>query len=286
MSNDGKQGGREGFQSYAGLAGLLIVEDEEQAGLKLPSGDNELLLVLQDRTFAGNNELVYMGGGRGSMMDRMHGFLGDRVLANGAPPTTRKVATRPYRIRVLNGSNARIYKLAWSDGRPVTVIGADGGLLQEPEDRPYAVLAPAQRLDIWVDLSESQPGDTLELISDRFQAGMMGGMGMMGSNALPLGSRFPLARLEVSKSVEASEPLPAQLGVQRQKIPVNRNTRIRSFELSPVMMRGFAINGRRFDGTNVADDEKSALVTRKSGNSTTAHRCLTRCIFMACSSTL
>ena len=177
----GKQGGRVGFQSYAGLAGLLIVEDEEEAGLKLPSGDNELLLALQDRTFAGNNELVYMGGGMGSMMDRMHGFLGDRVLANGAPPTTRKVATRPYRIRVLNGSNSRIYKLAWSDGRPVTVIGADGGLLQAPEDRPYAVLAPAQRLDIWVDLSESQPGDTLELISDRFQAGMMGMMSDMSS---------------------------------------------------------------------------------------------------------
>ncbi|MBL3827369.1 MULTISPECIES: multicopper oxidase family protein [unclassified Marinobacter] len=260
----GKQGGRVGFQSYAGLAGLLIVEDEEEAGLGLPSNDNELLLVLQDRTFAGNNELVYMGGGMGAMMDRMHGFLGDRVLANGAPPTTRKVATRPYRIRVLNGSNARIYKLAWSDGRPVTVIGADGGLLQGPEDWPYAVLAPAQRLDIWVDLSEFQPGDTLELISDSFRAGMMSGgmmdgMGMMGSNALPLGSRFPLATLEVSKSVEASEPLPAQLGVQRQKIPVNSNTRIRSFELSPVMMRGFAMNGRRFDGTNVADDEKVRL---------------------------
>ena len=103
----GKQGGRVGFQSYAGLAGLLIVEDEEEADLKLPSGDNELLLVLQDRTFAGNNELVYLGRGMGSMMDRMHGFLGDRVLANGAPPTTRKVATRPYRIRVLDGSNAR-----------------------------------------------------------------------------------------------------------------------------------------------------------------------------------
>tara|TARA_R110000850_G_scaffold193670_1_gene320373 strand:- start:2652 stop:4211 length:1560 start_codon:yes stop_codon:yes gene_type:complete len=255
----GEQGGRVGFQSYAGLVGLLIVEDEEEAGLGLPSGDNELLLVLQDRTFAGVNGLVYLDDGMGAMMDRMHGFLGDRILVNGVPPATRKVATRPYRIRVLNGSNARIYKLAWSDGRPVTVIGADGGLLPEPEDRPYATLAPAQRLDIWLDLSEAQPGSTLELISDSFQAGMMGGMGMMGSNALPLGSRFTLVSLEVAESVEASERIPAQLGLRRRRIPVSSTTRIRSFELSPVMMRGFTINGRHFEGNRVADDEKVRL---------------------------
>jgi len=139
------------------------------------------------------------------------------------------------------------------------VIGADGGLLPEPEDRPYATLAPAQRLDIWLDLSEAQPGSTLELISDSFQAGMMGGMGMMGSNALPLGSRFTLVSLEVAESVEASERIPAQLGLRRRRIPVSSTTRIRSFELSPVMMRGFTINGRHFEGNRVADDEKVRL---------------------------
>ncbi|MEH6562750.1 MAG: multicopper oxidase domain-containing protein, partial [Marinobacter sp.] len=89
----GDKGGRVGFQSYAGLVGLLIVEDDEELGLGLPAGKNELLLVLQDRTFAGANELVYLDGGMGAMMDRMRGFLGDRILVNGAPPTTRKVVT-------------------------------------------------------------------------------------------------------------------------------------------------------------------------------------------------
>lgn len=270
----GEQGGRVGFQSYAGLAGLLIVEDEEERSLDLPSGENELLLVLQDRTFAGANELIYLDGGMGSMMDRMRGFLGDRILVNGAPPTTRKVATRPYRIRVLNGSNARIYKLAWSDGRPVTVIGADGGLLEQPEDKPYAILAPAQRLDIWVDLSNAPPGGTLELISDSYEAGMMSsgmmnggmmdGMGMMGggmmdSDALPAGSQFTLMTLDVKEAANVGQTLPSQLALRRQAISVTDTTRIRRFELSQVMMRGFAINGRRFDGTKVADDEKVRL---------------------------
>lgn len=260
----GEQGGRVGFQSYAGLAGLMIVEDDEELGLRLPAGENELLLVLQDRTFAGANELVYLDSGMGAMMDRMLGFLGDQILVNGAPPTTRKVATRPYRIRVLNGSNARIYKLVWSDGRPVTVIGADGGLLQKPEDKPYALLAPAQRLDIWVDLSDSRPGSPLELISGSYEAGMMsggmmGGMGMMGNPSLPVGSRVTLTTLDVTESSNTTETLPARLASERKKIPVTNSTRIRQFDLNLVMMRGFTINGRRFEGTSVADNEKVRL---------------------------
>lgn len=258
----GEQGGRVGFQSYAGLAGLLVIEDDEEKSIALPAGNNELLLVLQDRTFASGNELVYLSSGMRGMMDRMRGFLGDTVLVNGVPPTTRKVATRPYRIRVLNGSNARIYKLAWNDGRPVTVIGADGGLLQQPEDKPFTVLAPAQRLDLWVDLSHSPLGSTLELISDSYDADMMGGgmmgggmMGGMGNSTLPAGSRFSLMTLEVSEAVDSAETLPAQLAMARQNLPVSSSTRVRQFVLSQVMMRGFAINGRRFNGTNVADNE-------------------------------
>lgn len=265
----GDQGGRVGFQSYAGLAGLLIIEDDEELGLRLPAGKNELLLVLQDRTFAGANELVYLDGGMVGMMERMRGFLGDRILVNGTPPTTRKIVARPYRIRVLNGSNARIYKLAWSDGRPVTVIGADGGLLKKPESKPYAVLAPAQRLDIWVDLSDSRPGSRLELISDSYEAGMMsggmmnrgmmGGMGVRGNATLPDGGRFTLMTLEVTESNNITEPLPTELARARKKIPVTGSAPIRQFELSQAMMRGFAINGRRFAGTTVADGEKVRL---------------------------
>jgi FtsP/CotA-like multicopper oxidase with cupredoxin domain len=212
------------------------------------------------RTFTASNQLVYLSEGMGAMMDRMRGFTGDRILVNGAPPAIRNVATRPYRLRVLNGSNARIYKLAWSDGRPVTVIGADGGLLETPEDKPYAALAPAQRLDIWVDLSDSRTGNTLKLISGSYDAGMMsGGMGMMGNSRLSVGSQFNLMTLKVTESVDTAETLPAQLAVKRKRIPVTNATRIRKFELSHVMMRGFAINGRQFNGATVADDEKVRL---------------------------
>ena len=68
----------------------------------------------------------------GTPMDSMSGFLGDRVLVNGQAQPSLSLATRAYRFRLLNGSNSRVYKLAWSDGTPMTVIGTDGGLLEQP----------------------------------------------------------------------------------------------------------------------------------------------------------
>ena len=43
--------GRTGKQVYAGLAGLFLVSDDEEAALGLPAGAQDLPLVLQDRTF-------------------------------------------------------------------------------------------------------------------------------------------------------------------------------------------------------------------------------------------
>lgn len=84
--------------------------------------------MIQDRRFDANNQLQYVHG----MHDRMMGFYGDRILVNGRADFQLDVASRAYRFRVLNGSTARIYKLAWDDNTPLTVIGTDGGLLKCP----------------------------------------------------------------------------------------------------------------------------------------------------------
>ena len=100
---------------YAGLAGLLIVSDDTEAALGLPSGKEEICCVLQDRVFDASNQLVYSAG---MPMEQMSGFLGDRVLVNGQEQPSLALGTRAYRVRLLNGSNSRIYKLAWDDGTP------------------------------------------------------------------------------------------------------------------------------------------------------------------------
>ena len=78
---------RTGFQVYHGLAGFFLVGDDEEDALKLPRGTFDLPLVIQDRTFDSRNQLVYLQ----SMMDRMMGFAGERVLVNATPDYTDPV---------------------------------------------------------------------------------------------------------------------------------------------------------------------------------------------------
>ncbi|CAL1240796.1 multicopper oxidase family protein [Candidatus Methylocalor cossyra] len=203
-----------GRQLYYGLAGGLIVRDQEEARLDLPGGEFELPLVIQDRRFDRHNQLVYAS----TMHDRLWGFYGDRILVNGRPTPRLEVASRAYRLRLINGSNARIYKLGWSDGTPVTVIGVDGGLLETPETLPYAMLGPGERLDLWADFSGRGKGSEVTLRSLSFRGAlprmgerMMGGMGMMGTQALPVGGDFPICTVRVTRETSDSPKLPTRL---------------------------------------------------------------------------
>jgi FtsP/CotA-like multicopper oxidase with cupredoxin domain len=168
------------------------------------------------------------------MMQRMQGFLGDQILVNGRPDFVLPVATRAYRLRLVNGSNSRIYKLAWDDGTPLSVIGVDGGLLESPEQHAYVMLAPGERVDLWMDFSGRAIGTELTLRSIKFDAATHGGMGMMGGgmmgghgrgmmgggmmgggmmsvSTLPSGSDYPLLKIRVAKKEQGNNTLPKTL---------------------------------------------------------------------------
>jgi len=116
---------RTGENIYRGLAGFYIVEDEEESSLRLPRGPFDLPLLLQDRTFKKDGSLQYDTNGH-------QGFQGSVMLVNGVPWPRIDVSTRKYRFRLLNGSNARPFQLALSNGDHFTLIATDGGLLPEP----------------------------------------------------------------------------------------------------------------------------------------------------------
>ncbi len=199
-------------QVYNGLAGALFVRDAEETALELPSGAYELPIVIQDRRFDQQNQLVYAR----NRHDHMLGLYGEQILVNGHANYQIDVESRAYRLRVLNGSNARIYKLAWDDGTPLTVLGVDGGLLAQPEVKPYVMLAPGERLDVWADFSGRNVGSSLVLRSLAFSgvlpkmAERMGGM-MMHANQLPVGSEFAIFTARVTKKVSDSPKLPSKL---------------------------------------------------------------------------
>ncbi|MEA3439480.1 MAG: multicopper oxidase domain-containing protein [Chloroflexota bacterium] len=249
--------GRTGPQAYYGMAGLFLVSDDEERALGLPAGEFDVPLVIQDRTFDRDNQLIYMGSG---MMTQMMGFLGDRILVNGQPDFTLPVATRPYRIRLLNGSNSRIYKLAWEDGTPLTVIGTDGGLLEKPLQKKYITLAPSERAEIWVDFSQHPIGSEIRLMSLAF-IGNDGGM--MGGASLPQGAPFTVMTVKVAEKANSSTRLPEKLSSFSRYMAadaVNASSP-RTFTLAMTMGMGWAINGRTFEMTDVADDEIVKLDT-------------------------
>ncbi len=218
-----------GRQVYQGLAGAIIVNDDEERRLQLPSGEYEIPLVIQDRQFDDQNQLQYAS----HMHDRMMGFYGDQILVNGKPNATLNLASRAYRFRILNGSTARIYKLAWDDNSPITVIGTDGGLLEAPISKPYVMLAPGERIDVWADFSGRKVGSQLVMRSLAFSGAlpmmaMMGmggrrgghgmGMGMRGGmhnrvqqDDTQMGSDYPILTIKINRQVSDSPSLPKQL---------------------------------------------------------------------------
>jgi FtsP/CotA-like multicopper oxidase with cupredoxin domain len=274
-----------GQQAYAGLAGLFIVTDPEEAALKLPSGASDIPIVLQDRTLDSNNQLLYLGskigtprnsgrGGMGGMsqnssqsnggmgdMSSMMGFLGEKLFVNGKPDFTLAAATRIYRLRILNGSNSRIYKLAWSNGDPLIVIGTDGSLLAQPVSRKYVMLAPGERIDVWADWSKLKVGTELALNSLAFSgAENVGGSnmgGMMGAgNAPELGAAMMLLKVKIDREEKETLRLPgklAALSLLRPTDAVNA-TQPRPVELSLQGMK-WVINGKSFEMDVAAPEE-------------------------------
>ncbi len=252
--------GRTGPQVYRGLAGLIHISDPSRAAEQgLPTGPYDLSLVIQDRRFDTQNQLVYSAD--------MAGFLGDRILVNGRPNVTRPVERTSYRLRLLNGSNARIYKLAWSDGTPLTVIGTDGGLLDQPVQRSYVTLGPAERVELLVDFGQWPADTTLTLRSLAFSVG--GG----NNSDLPNGAEFPVMDFQIQEASPAT-PTPASTPTPFATVPAPQGHRLflpwvnkdnASGEAAQVQVdRTFAlylqagqwtINGRTFEMEAVAPDE-------------------------------
>ncbi|CAG7856399.1 partial bilirubin oxidase, partial [biofilm metagenome] len=246
-------------QVYHGLTGAIIINDQEEAALDLLSGEFEIPVVIQDRLFDTDNQLIYAPGMHGSMF----GYYGNRILVNGHPEQQLDVASRAYRLRLLNGSTARIYKLGWDDGTPITVIGTDGGLLDEPEQKPYAMLAPGERLDVWADFSNRPIGSELTLRSLAF-SGALPMMGMMRHNGygLPMGSDYPVMTFRINKKVSDSPKLPTKLStLPKHKLEATHNpTKPVPITITEGHMQ-MLLNGRPYAYNDVQDNERIPLNT-------------------------
>ncbi|MTE17347.1 multicopper oxidase domain-containing protein [Nocardia sp. CT2-14] len=177
---------------YAGLAGMVLLRDEFDTGepgnpLGVPAGEFEVPLVLQEKLFTpeGNQNIrstvvVPQGLWEG-------GAVGDVGVVNGRVWPQLEVARGLYRFRVLNAASFSLWNLFFGNHMRFWVIGNDHGLLDTPVAVQKLLLEPGERVDLLVDFSGLEPGETVELRNDEpppFQAAILGEV------AMPMFCRF------------------------------------------------------------------------------------------------
>ncbi|PKH25356.1 cell division protein FtsP [Enterobacterales bacterium CwR94] len=134
---------------YNGLAGMWLVEDQVSKNLPIPNhyGVDDFPIILQDKRLDTFGAPVYQAPANG-------GFTGDVLLVNGVQSPFVEVSRGWVRLRLLNASNSRRYQLRMSDGRPFNVIASDQGFLPAPVAVQQLSLAPGERREILVDMSQ------------------------------------------------------------------------------------------------------------------------------------
>jgi spore coat protein A len=170
---------------YAGMAGFYLLRDPNENSLKLPgfSGDDlvqevapvgasgvfnpnpylpEIEIAIQDRMFDDQGRLYFpnLPTNPAFHPSWTPEFVGDVITVNGKTWPYMSVAPRKYRVRLLNGSNARFYNLSFpGNGPTITQIGTDGGFLDVPValGRGPLLLAPGERADLIIDFTGLGP---------------------------------------------------------------------------------------------------------------------------------
>lgn len=239
-------------QVYMGLAGVLYVEDPAVPSA-LPStyGVDDLPIVIQDRRLFADGTHPYSGGATPAMHDMMAGMRGSTLLVNGRI-TPRAVVPRGWiRLRLLNGSNARIYNLGLSDDRPMRLVATDGGLLAAPVETTRVQLAPGERAEVLVDLGADAVGAEVRLVSYSAEVFDELFVGMMGAN---LTDALDRATFDVMTLVADADPGP-DVAPPTAFAPIARLAeadaiRTRSLVLS-MMQGGVYINGAQMTELDV-----------------------------------
>ena len=175
---------------YAGPAGFYLLRggpDDLNMGFNRPGvtlnvGVNpadvitEIPIAIQDRSFNRDGSLFYPDSR--AFFDGFTGpyapvsdiapiwnpeFFGDSIVVNGRTWPYQNVEQRQYRLRLLNGDQARFLILQMDNGMPFTVIGTEGGFLPQPVQQTRLLIGPAERFDVIVDFSAVPAGTNITM---------------------------------------------------------------------------------------------------------------------------
>ncbi len=226
-----------------GLAGMFILQDDLEAALPLPRdyGVDDIPVIVQDSGFSSEGE-------QESKQRGYAGGLGDELIVNGTRGPYLDVTDELVRLRLLNASTARSYAFTWSDGRPMTVIATDGGLLESPVELGHVRLSPGERAEV---LLRVTPGDR-PVLQSRMTPEIAG---LVGPVAATNGGTDAFDVLEV-RAADALTPTPAA-PERLTTIPAFDEAQVvtsRTFELDDSFeINGHAMELGRIDETVTVD---------------------------------
>ena len=265
---------------YAGMTGLFLIRDQAEDALNLPKGKYEIPLVICDRMLTADSQLFYPVSIRPEA-PWIPEFFGESILVNGKLFPYLEVEPRKYRFRILNGSNARFYRLSLDNAAQFHQIGTDQGLLAAPVQNRGITLAPGERCDLVIDFAEHK-GDQIVLKIDtlRLMQFRVARSGDPDTSSLPKQLR-PIQKIAESAAVKTreltleeldnvlDEPVTHLLNGARWHDPITENPVIGSTEIwslvnvtedvHPIhlhLVRFQILDRRPFDVTNYLINKK------------------------------
>jgi FtsP/CotA-like multicopper oxidase with cupredoxin domain len=232
-----------------GLAGFYLLFDDRDSGnevdanpqaFRLPSGNFDIPLILNDRSFDAMGNQQYD-------LFNTQGILGDYYTINNAINPLFQVRRRKYRLRILNSGPSRFYRLALSSGQNFIQISSDGNLLPAPAAVQTLTLSVAERVDVIVDFSNAKLGDQIYLLNLMEQTA---GAGPSGATLDP---PHRMMRFDVSSDDTAD---PSRIPDTLRELPPVTLSEVRQERLwkFDYLNGTWLVNGNLFDG-NRADAE-------------------------------
>ena len=248
--------GKTAHHVHAGLAGLYLIEDENSQALDLPKeyGINDIPLIVQDRSFTAGK----MNGYSVTEDDLKNGLREDTLVVNGTVDAYHAVPQGWVRLRLVNGSSARFYRFHFGSDAPFFKIATEGGFLNQPVEVAFIDMAPGERNEIMIDLSD---GAHATLIADLLPADPEES-GRWFANT----PQANVVELRVDPTMQASGTLPDALN---DIVYFDREdaTQIRTLSLEMEVRGGsredmnmFAINGRSMDMSYINERVKKGEV--------------------------
>ena len=272
------------LNNYAGLSGFYVIESQQEARLNLPSGEYDVPLMLQDKTFEADGSLHYP-----SLF--VPNFAGDTAFVNGAVWPYMEVEPRRYRFRLVNQSNGRTFDLTLANDRSdrhgdheadvplMYQFAPDQGFLKDVVavgpggDLDSLTIAPFERAEVVVDFA-GHAGETFTVTNSAafpFTGGQHvdGGHGSNGGHDSGTGSDTHLGEImqfrvtDPDYAVTDDSAHPRALDLPTEPGPNPRAAKeTRHMTMGMRMQNGLrthVLNGKTFDAEGV--DAKPQLGT-------------------------